>query len=211
MDYKIISVEREFGSGASFIAKTLAERLGWELLDQSLTEKIAKLAQVDPREVLRCDEHNDPVLYRLAKVFARGSYERIMPMEGRESFDTDRMVQLVTAVIEKAGEKGNCVIVGRGAPWILRNRKDAFHVFIYAPREEKIKRVLGQGYTEQEAAELVDTVDQERAAFIKRYFGKDWPTRYLYNMMINSSMGEALVVETILHTMHVQEGVAQKR
>jgi cytidylate kinase len=202
MYYKIISVEREFGSGASFIAKTLAERLGWELLDQSLTEKIAKLAQVDPKEVLRCDEHNDPVLYRLAKVFARGSYERIMPIEGQESFDTDRMVQLVTGVIEKAGEKGNCVIVGRGAPWILRNRKDAFHVFIYAPREEKIKRVLAQGYTEEEAAELVDTVDQERAAFIKRYFGKDWPTRYLYNMMINSSMGEELVVDTILHTMH---------
>src|SRR5437899_5668282 len=117
-----------------------------------------------------------------------------MPIPGRESFDTDRMVQLVTQVIEEAGAKGNCVIVGRGAPWILRNRKDAFHVFVYAPREDKIRRVLTQGYTEAEAAELVDTVDQERCAFIKRYFGKDWPTRQLYNMMINSSMGEDLVV-----------------
>jgi cytidylate kinase len=211
MSYKIISVEREFGSGASFIAEKLAKRLGWELLDQSLTETIAKLAKVDPKEVLRCDEHNDPVLYRLAKVFARGSYERILPLEGRESFDTDRMVQLVTGVIEKAGEQGNCIIVGRGAPWILRNRKDAFHVFIYAPREEKIKRVVEQGYTEKEAVELVDTVDQERAAFIKRYFGKDWPTRYLYNMMINSSMGEDLVAESILHAMNSPVGTSQTK
>jgi cytidylate kinase len=211
MQYRIISVEREFGSGASFIAEKLAKRLGWELLDQSLTGKIAKLAQVDPKEVVRCDEHNDPVLYRLAKVFARGSYERIMPIEGRESFDTDRMVQLVTTVIEKAGATGNCVIVGRGAPWILRNREDAFHVFIYAPREDKIRRVVEQGYTAAEAAELVDSVDQDRAAFIKRYFGKDWPTRYLYNMMINSSMGEDLVVDTILHTMQATKGIPQER
>jgi cytidylate kinase len=121
------------------------------------------------------------------------------------------MVQLVTTVIEKAGQTGNCVIVGRGAPWILRNRADAFHVFIYAPREDKIRRVVEQGYTAAEAAELVDSVDQDRAAFIKRYFGKDWPTRYLYNMMINSSMGEDLVVDTILHTMQATKGIPQER
>ena len=209
MDIKIVSIEREFGSGASFIAEQLASRLGWELLDQSLTQKIAKLAQVEPEAVHRCDEHNDPVLYRLAKVFARGSYEQVLPMVGRESFDTDRMVQLVTEVIEEAGEKGNCVIVGRGAPWILRNRKDAFHVFVYGPRDEKIRRVMkATGKSEGESIELVDTIDHERAAFIKRYFGKDWPTRYLYNMMINSHMGEEVVVDTIMHTMNAYSGSA---
>ena len=202
MDIRVISIEREFGSGASFIAERLAKKLGWELLDQSLTQKIADLAQVAPEAVSRCDEHNDPVLYRLAKVFARGSYERILPLGNQESFDTDRMVQLVTQVIEQAGEKGNCVIVGRGAPWILRHRRDAFHVFVYAPREDKLRRVIQQGYTAVEAEELVDTVDRERAAFIKRYFGKDWPTRHLYNMMINSAMGDDFVVETIMRTMH---------
>jgi cytidylate kinase len=202
METRIVSVEREFGSGASYIAEQIAKRLGWELLDQSLTKKIAELAHVEPEAVHRCDEHNDPVLYRLAKVFARGSYEQALPMPGRESFDTDRMVQLVTQVIEEAGAKGNCVIVGRGAPWILRNRRDAFHVFVYAPREDKIRRVMSQGYTEEEANELVDSVDRDRKAFIKRYFGKEWPTRELYNLMINSHIGEDLVVETILNTMH---------
>jgi cytidylate kinase len=206
MEIKVVSIEREFGSGASFIAERLAKRLGWELLDQSLTQKIAKLAQVAPEAVHRCDEHNDPVLYRLAKVFARGSYERILPLPGQESFDTDRMVQLVTEVIGQAGKSGNCVIVGRGAPWILRDRKDAFHVFVYAPREDKLRRVMAQGYTEEEAIDLVDTVDDERKAFIKRYFGKEWPTRHLYNLMINSHMGEDQVVDTILNTMNVHSG-----
>ena len=206
MKMRVLSIEREFGSGATFIAEDLSRRLGWELLDQSLTQTIADLAKVTPEEVRRCDEHNDPVLYRLAKVFTRGSYERLLPLGDQESFDTDRMVQLVTEVIEKAGEKGDCVIVGRGAPWILRNRKDAFHVFVYAPREYKLQRVMGQGYKEAEAVALVDTVDRERAAFIKRYFGKDWPTRHLYNLMINSAMGDEFVADTILRALQSFSG-----
>lgn len=202
---KIITVEREYGSGGSFIAEKLAQRLGWKLWDRSLTEEIAKMAKVDPVEVERCDEHVDHLLHRLAKVFARGSYERILPVEAPEGFDTDRMVALLTRVIENAAAKGNCVVVGRGAPWILRHHPEAFHTFIFAPREEKIKRIQGIGKSLAEATELVDSIDQERAAFVKRYFGKTWPTRQLYHMMINSTMGDDLVVDTILRTMESYE------
>ena len=200
----ILTIEREFGSGASNIAEQLAQRLGWKLWDRALTDEIAKVAQVDPKSVQRCDEHVDTLLYRLAKVFARGSYERALPISGPEAFDTDRMVALVQQVIEAAAAQGNCVVVGRGAPWILRGRPEAFHVFIYAPREEKIQRVRALGKPEEEAIEMVDTIDQERAAFIKRYYGKEWPTRALYDLMINSALGEELVINTILDTMHAK-------
>ncbi len=202
---KIITVEREYGSGGSFIAEKLAQRLGWKLWDRSLTEEIAKLAKVETSEVERCDEHVDPLLHRLAKVFARGSYERILPLEASEGFDTDRMVALVHRVIENAAATGNCVIVGRGAPWILRHNPDAFHVFIFGSREEKLRRIQQIGKSLREATELVDTIDQERAAFVKRYFGKTWPTRQLYHMMINSTIGEDLAVETIINTMQSYE------
>lgn len=198
---KIITIEREYGSGGSFIAEKLAQRLGWKLWDRSLTEEIAKMAKVEPSEVERCDEHVDHLLHRLAKVFARGSYERILPVEAPQDFDTDQMVAMVQRVIENAAAKGNCVVVGRGAPWILRHHPHAFHIFIYGPREEKIKRIQGIGKSLAEATELVDTIDQERAAFVKRYFGKTWPTRQLYHMMINSTIGDDLAVETILRTM----------
>ncbi len=89
------------------------------------------------------------------------------------------MVSLMQRVIEGAASEGNCVIVGRGAPYFFRNREDAFHVFVYAPWEEKIRRVCESGKTQAEAVELVTIIDQERATFIRRYFGKDWPTRHL--------------------------------
>jgi cytidylate kinase len=195
---KVIAIEREYGSGGGSIGSLLAERLGWRLLDQELTEEIARLAKVEAEVVENCDEKVDPLLYRLTKVFWRGSYERVMPIGESYVFDADRMVQMVQQVMLKAAEKGNCVIVGRGAPWFLRGRADTFSTFLYAPRVEKIRRLKSKTRAEEEAMELLDTVDTERAAYIKRYFGKQWPTRPLYHVMLNTALGDEICVSTIL-------------
>lgn len=195
---RIITVEREYGSGGAAIAEKLASQLGWKLWDQSLTAEIARLARVDQASVERVDERCDSLLYRLMKVYMRGSFERSLPMAGIDRFDADAMVALMQRVIERAASDGNCVIVGRGAPYFLRDHADAFHVFVYAPWEEKIRRVRASGKSEAEAVELVSAIDQERATFIKRYFGKDWPSRHLYHLMINSKVGDNSVIKTIL-------------
>jgi cytidylate kinase len=97
------------------------------------------------------------------------------------------------------------VIVGRGAPYFLRERCDTFHVFLYAPRAEKLRRIQDKGVRLQEAEELVDTVDRERILFVKHYFGADWPTRSLYHVMLNTSVGDENVIETVLHCMRSLE------
>ncbi len=199
---RIISLEREYGCGGPTIAEMLAKRMGWTLWDRQLTAKIAEIAHVTPSAVQRCDERRDSVLYRLSKVFMRGSYERTMTTDAdSDVFDTDRMVTLAEKVILDLAKAGRCVIVGRGAPYILRGRSDTFHVFLYAPREEKLRRLIESGMSEKEANEDLDTVDRERAAFIKQYYGKQWPTRTLYDAMLNTSAGNETVVETILALM----------
>lgn len=195
---RIITLEREYGSGGAAIADKLARQLGWKLWDQSLTAEIARLAHVDQASVERLDERCEPLLYRLMKVYMRGSFERSLPIAGLDRFDADTMVALMQRVIERAAEDGNCVIVGRGAPYFLRAREDAFHVFVYAPWEEKIRRICEFGKSESEAVDLVATIDQERATFIRKYFGKEWPTRHLYHLMINSKVGDETVIKTIL-------------
>lgn len=210
MKIRVITIEREYGSGGAVIAQKLAERLGWRLWDQELTAEIARLAEVNP-VAARCDERVDPLLYRLFKVFARGSYERSMPLAGTREFDTDRMVELLHRVIEDAAAEGECIIVGRGAPYILRKRPDAFHVFIFASPEEKIRRLRTVGKSEKEGAELIEIVDKERASFIKRYFGKEWPCRALYNLMINSASGDDYVMKTILDAITILETQPEKK
>jgi cytidylate kinase len=203
--FRIITIEREYGSGAAEIAKRLASRLGWKLWDRELTEEIARVARVDTAAVSKCEERVDGRFQRLVKVFWRGSYERSTNLDFEYSFDADRMVEIGERVMHEIASQGNCVIVGRGAPYHLRERPDAFHVFLYAPRAEKLRRIQRQGKSLREAEELVETVDRERIEFVKHYFGADWPTRSLYNLMINTLIGNENVIEVVLNTMKTLE------
>jgi|SRR5579872_426463 len=203
--FRIVTIEREFGSGAAKIAVQLASRLGWKVWDKLLTDEIARIAKVDPSAVKRCDERVDSRLHRLAKVFWRGSYERTSPLS-TQMFDTDRMMAIMQDIMDHIGQEGNAVIVGRGAPFFLREHPDAFHVFLYAPRSEKIRRTIAEGYSEQEAEEMVNTIDRERIAYVKHYFNADWPTRSLYHLMLNTAVGNEPVIKTILETMNLVSG-----
>ena len=203
--FRLITIEREYGCGAAAIAAQLANQLGWKLWDHLLTEEIAHLANVDPSAVRRCDERMDSRFHRLAKSFWRGSYERSSPL-GNQIFDTDCMVPMMQEIMNKIGKQGNAVVVGRGGPYLLRENPEAFHVFLYAPRSEKIRRTIAEGHSREDAAELVDSVDRERIAYVKHYFNADWPTRSLYHIMLNTAVGNEPVVQTILDTMRLVEG-----
>jgi cytidylate kinase len=204
--YRVITIEREYGCGAGQIAAQLAAHLGWKLWDRDLTCEIARVANVDDSAVSMCEERVDSTFQRLVKVFWRGSYERSANLE-HQPFGPDRMVEVGEHVMKDIAERGNCVIVGRGAPYFLRERGDAFHVFMYAPRAEKLRRLQDLGKMLHDAEDLVDTVDRERILFVKHYFGADWPTRSLYHLMINTSMGNDTVLSTILQTMRMMEPV----
>jgi len=203
--FRIVTIEREFGSGGGGIAAKLARRLGWKLWDQQLTSEIAKRAQVTESAVALCDERVDSRIYRFAKAFWRGSYERSMPMANSHAFDTDRMMAMVGEIMSTIAAEGNAVIVGRGSPFFLRERDDTFRVFTYAPHEEKIRRLLEMGKSLQEAEDLVENVDKERIAYIKHYFDADWPVRALYHLMINTVIGDENVIATILNGMKTLE------
>jgi cytidylate kinase len=203
--FRLITIEREYGCGGASIAAQLAEHLGWKLWDRLLTEEIARVANVDPSAVKRCDERMDSRFHRFAKTFWRGSYERSSTL-GSQMFDTDRMMAMMQETMNRIGREGNAVIVGRGAPYFLRENPCAFHVFLYAPRSEKIRRIVADGQSEEDAIEQVDSVDRERMAYVKHYFNADWPTRSLYHVMLNTAVGNEPVVQTILDTMRLVEG-----
>ncbi len=196
---RIVTMEREYGSGSAAISEKLAARLGWKLWDQALTCEIARLAKADVSSVEQREERVDPLYYRLLKVFLRGSFERSLPVNGLDALDADGMARMMESIVTEAAAGGNCIIVGRGASYFLRDRPDAFHVFIYAPREEKLRRLHAAGHSLDEANDLIDSIDRDRAHFIKTYFGKEWPNRHLYHMMLNSIVGDDAVIDEIVH------------
>jgi len=198
---KIITIEREYGSGGGEIAQLLSKQLGWKLWDQLLTEEIARLAECPKAVVQLREERTDPLYYRLFKSFLRGSYEGSLNAHKLKMVDSESILKLTERVVLHAAKTGNSVIVGRGSQHFLRDRQDTLRLFLYAPREEKRRRLLTRGKSPKEAEELVDTVDRERADFIQKYFHVEWPDRSMYHTMINTVIGDENVVEMILQLM----------
>jgi cytidylate kinase len=196
----IVAIEREYGCGGGDIAERLANHLGWKLWDQALTEEIARLARCPKAIVEQREERNDPLYYRLFKSFLRGSYEGSINAYKLNLVDSESILRITQRVVEHAASKGNCVIVGRGSQHFLRDRPDTLRVFLYAPRENKVRRLLARGKTEKEAQQLVDTVDRERADFIQKYFHVEWPDRAIYHTMINTAIGDQAVANMISAT-----------
>jgi len=200
MKIRVITLEREYGSGGGVIADKLAKRLGWKLWDQDLTEEIARRLDCDCRAVEQREERRDPAYYRLFKSFMRGSHEGVQAAARMKMVDADCIREVVQKILPQIADAGNCVIVGRGSAYYLGNRPDSFHVFIYAPFQERVRRLRAAGKSEKEAIELAETVDRDRANFIEKYFKVEWPGRHRFHLMVNSGMGEDVAVEVILDT-----------
>jgi cytidylate kinase len=196
---RTITLEREYGSGGNVVASKLAQRLDWKLWDQALTDEIARLMDCPSRTVEEREERKDSLSYRLFKSFMRGSFEGTLNARNLKMVDADCIKDVTRRIVTDVARDGNAVIVGRGSAYHLQGRSDVFHVFVYAPFEDKVRRLHAGGKSEAEAVDLAETVDRERAAYIKQHFGIDWPTREYFDLMINTNMGDERVVETILH------------
>jgi hypothetical protein len=202
-----VTIEREFGCGGSEIAALVANRLGWSLWDERLTQEIARLTETTPEAVERREWRTDPVAYRVFKNFLRGAFEGGLPPTNRlHVLDARRIADVSETAVNTALSSGPAVIVGRGAQYFLRNRNDVLRVFLYACRDHKIGRLIARGATQEKAIQEVDTTDPARAAFIRQYLGLKWPEPHLYHAMFNTEMGEPRTAAMILQCVKEFEG-----
>ena len=132
---KIITISREFGSGGRTIGREVAKRLGFTCYDKDLIEKIADETGYSKEFIADAGEYA-PNSNSLAYMFlGRG-------MNGLANADKIWIAQ--KKVIEKLAEEGSCVIVGRCADYLLRERTDCLNVFVYADKEFRAKRIVEQ-------------------------------------------------------------------
>jgi len=179
--YRVLTVAREYESGGDRIAALLAERLGWKLIDGALIDEIAQLAHVEPQLVRKFDERVDSWVHRVSRrALTYGAFEGVAVLPEAAIFDAETMALLARAAIEHAWETGKCVIVGRGGQCVLQDRPDVFHVFLYAPCAGR------------------QPVDEQRARYVQMNFGQQWRNPHLYDLMIDSQLGEERAVATIL-------------
>jgi cytidylate kinase len=203
--YRVLTVNREFGSGGGRIAQTIANWLGWKLLDRDIIDAIAYQAHVDKTVVRHYDEHVDSWLRRINQQAMRSAALAAGLELGENSvFDAEEMVKISQKIIEKAYLDGNAVIVGRGSQCVLQHKPDVFHVFVYAPLKERLIRLRDRLEKGADIEQRLRTVDGERAKYLQQYFGKNWCNMHLYDLMISSHADEDLTARAILYAMNGQ-------
>ena len=202
LQYKALTVSREFGSGGGRIANTIAGWLGWKLLDDQIISSIADAGRVDSNVVRHYDERVDSWLRRLNEEAIRGvAMAAGRPMEENEIFDAHAMNKLTRRIIEDAYATGNCVVVGRGSQCILEHKKDVFHVFVYGSLRDRMRRLQTRLQPGVDIAQTIRTIDTARAKYFNQLYGKSWCDHRLYDLMIRSEDDEDATARKILYAM----------
>lgn len=182
MQKKIITVSREFGSGGRSIAKLVAEKLGYDYYDSELVERVAKETGFSQDYIADAGEYA-PGRSMLSYAFSSDT-----PHTGTSMNATDYLWATQCRIITELAEKGNCVIVGRCADYILRNREDCLNVFIHADKNYKAKRIVElYGVTDKSPEKRLNEKDGKRKVNYKYFTGREWGKPENYHLCINSS------------------------
>ena len=202
MDYRTLTISREYGSGGARVAQILAEWLGWKLLDGALIDAIARAAHVDMSVVQHYDEHVESWLRSLNQQAMRAAALAAgIALNGQNCFDEDMMTALTRQIVEQAYSTGNCVIVGRGAQCILQRQPGVYHVFVYAPFRERLHRLRQRLGSAVNVEHRIQEIDSARAQYLHQRFATKWNDPHLYNLMISSSEDESATARIIFYAM----------
>lgn len=194
---QIITIGREFGSGGREFGKRLAEELGIAYYDREIMEEISKRTQLAESYIHHIVEG------------APGIYYPITVGKTLHGAEPDYLLRQYASVyaeqantIRDMAERSDCVIVGRCADYILRDR-DPLRIFIYADMESKLRRCREKSHeddalTDKQLARKIRHVDRNRARYYEYYTGRKWGDRVNYDLMVNTS---AMSVKAAVHSL----------
>ena len=179
---RIITISREFGSAGRTIGKKLAEKLGYAYYDKELVDNIAAETGFDPGYIEEHAEYS-ATASRLSYFFSTPPTAGVM----RGMSTADFLWCIQREVILKIADEKPCVIVGRCADYILRDRDDVFNVFVCAPiqvRADRIVRLYGE--SEKKPEERLRDKDKRRANNYKHYTEREWGKADNYDLCLNT-------------------------
>ena len=192
MAKRIITISREFGSGGRFIGEEVAKKLGITYYDKNIISEIAEKSGLSPEYIQESAE-----LSPKKGLFAYALAGRDITVKSVE----DMVYEAQRKVILELAEKESCVIIGRNADFILKDRNDVLNVFIYGDMPEKIQRIMGlYNVEEKEAVKMIADIDKRRMTNYNFYTDQKWGKASNYTLCLNSSqLGydrcEAIIME----------------
>ena len=187
MKYSIITIGREYGSGGRIIAKQVADTLGIAFYDKELIHMAAQKTGLSEEYISSSATHHKANKFFYNLIFSSDN----LPV-------SDQLYIAETDIIKKVSDDGPCVIVGRCADYILRERQDCLKIFIHAPLEERIARAKDDYGISEDIENFVQKTDKERSAHYDYFTNQEWGKAQNYHMTINSTIGLDMAVKLII-------------
>lgn len=196
MPFRIITISRQFGSGGRTIGRRLAKELDIPFFDRRIIEELAKKCGFTKAYVESHSEYESGSALDYVPLSADGLH-----LHGQIITPNDRILKEQYELISSLAAKGPCIIVGRAADYILRERTDVLNVFIHADNESRIRRIVDLYHgveSDNEAAKQIIKHDRDRKRHYRYYTGRNWGDADLYHITLNSGrLGEDNCVSII--------------
>ena len=202
----IITISRMYCSGGSNVAARVAKRMDWSLLDNKVIDEVAARTGLSVSEVAAREERRPSLAERVATAMALSTQEMMAPLASAQFPPTEQhLLDVTRAVIEEAAARDSVVIVGRGAQMMLGARSDVFGAFCYASLEALTRSCMHRDTLDHAGAEKrVQHVNQERTAWVKANWERDWRGIENYHLCVNTdALGVDGAVDTIVRAAQV--------
>jgi hypothetical protein len=187
----VVTVSRQYGAGGLRVSKGVAEALRFKLVDRELAEEAARRLGVDPELAEARDERAPAVVEQLGLALAAGTAPfGAAPPGGypERVLDAKSLADATRRIVESLGEAGGYVVLGRGAQAILAGRPDACHISLVAAFPDRVRRIMAwQAVGQKDAERLCRDHDDERAHYVRHFYGRDIGDPLLYDVVLNTS------------------------
>jgi cytidylate kinase len=188
----VVTITRQYGAGGSLVARRVAERLGWTVIDNQFVGEVARRAGLPPEEVAAREERAPSLIERLASTLAVSAPEVFIPVAaGEHEPDEEALIRITERVIAEAARDGRAVLVGRGATAYLGTAPEgarAVHAYVVAPRAARIRTVMERlAVGTEEATKMVDDIDAARERYLERYYGRRRDDASNYHIVVNTA------------------------
>ena len=194
---KVVTIGRLYCSGGSDIGKMVAEKLGVPCYDREIIEMAAQKSGISMDEIKKYEESILNPLKKPIKVFGKGNEDI-----------TERIFAAETEVVYELADKGPCVIVGRCADFILKNKVKTLNVFIYSSTDKRRQTAMSEKHNipADEVDQILKRYDKKRGDYYNANTNKEWGSKSSYHLCLDSgSLGYELCAEIISHTVEVSK------
>ena len=197
----VITISRQMGSGGSYIGYSAAKELGFKYIDREILRQAAERLGTDTGALENLDERSPALIETIMRGFSFGMPEISAPLPQGRPVDHRELFAVECKIMNEIADRYSAVIVGRGGFYALKNRPEVIRVFIHAPLEFRIERIMKAHNIKdkKEVQTRVKESDHIRAKFIRDMAGVDWRDARNYQFCIDSSVGDfPTIIEMIV-------------